>query len=66
MKFLLKVISCAALGFSTFAAASTLTGTVKNGTTGKPSVGDDVVLIKFGQGMEEAGRTKTDANASTH
>ena len=62
MKFLLKVISCAALGFSTFAAASTLTGTVKNGTTGKPSVGDDVVLIKFGQGMEEAGRTKTDAN----
>src|SRR6185437_734685 len=34
----------------------------KNGTTGKPSVGDDVVLIKFGQGMEEAGRTKTDAN----
>ena len=62
MKFLLKAISCAALGISTFAAASTLTGTVKNGTTGKPSVGDDVVLIKFGQGMEEAGRTKTDAN----
>jgi len=62
LKFLLKVISCAALASSTFAAASTLTGTVKNGTTGKPSVGDDVVLIKFGQGMEEAARTKTDAN----
>ncbi|HEY1802665.1 MAG TPA: carboxypeptidase regulatory-like domain-containing protein [Terriglobales bacterium] len=62
MKFFLKVISCAALAFSTFAAASTLTGTVKNGTTGKPSAGDDVVLIKFGQGMEEAARTKTDAN----
>lgn len=62
MKFLLKAISCAALASSTFAAASTLTGTVKNGTTGKPSAGDDVVLIKFGQGMEEAARTKTDAN----
>ncbi len=62
MKFSLRVISYATLAFSTFAAASTITGTVKNGTTGKPSVGDDVVLIKFGQGMEEAGRTKTDAS----
>jgi hypothetical protein len=60
--FLAKVIALAALASSTLAAASTLTGTIKNGTTGKPSVGDDVVLIKFGQGMEEAARTKTDAN----
>lgn len=44
-----------------FASAQTLTGTVKNGTTGKPSAGDDVVLLKLGQGMEEGGRTKTDA-----
>jgi hypothetical protein len=44
-----------------FASAQTLTGTVKNATTGKPSVGDDVVLLKLGEGMEEAGRTKTDA-----
>jgi hypothetical protein len=43
------------------AAAQTLTGTVKNSTTGKPSAGDDVVLLKLSQGMEEAGRTKTDA-----
>ncbi len=42
-------------------AAQTLTGTVKNSTTGKPAAGDDVVLLKLGQGMEEAGRTKTDA-----
>jgi hypothetical protein len=41
--------------------AQTLTGTVKNATTGKPAAGDDVVLLKLGQGMEEAGRTKTDA-----
>jgi hypothetical protein len=43
------------------ASAQTLTGTVKNSTTGKPAAGDEVVLLKLGQGMEEGGRTKTDA-----
>jgi len=47
--------------FSCIAAAQTLTGTVKNSTTGKPAAGDEVVLLKLGQGMEEAGRTKADA-----
>ena len=51
----------ALLLLTTLAAAQTLTGTVKNSTTGKPAAGDDVVLLKLGQGMEEAGRTKTDA-----
>jgi hypothetical protein len=46
---------------TSLAAAQTLTGTVKNSTTGKPSAGDEVVVFKLGQGMEEAGRTKTDA-----
>jgi hypothetical protein len=46
------------------AAAQTLTGTVKNGTTNKPAAGDDVVLIKLGQGMEEAARTKSDSKGS--
>ena len=46
---------------SGFACAETLTGTVTNGTTNKRAAGDDVVLIKLAQGMEEAGRTKTDA-----
>src|SRR5581483_3490464 len=46
--------------FALTAAAENLTGTVTNGTTGKPSAGDDVVLIKLAQGMEEAGRTKTE------
>lgn len=45
-----------------FAAAQTLTGTVKNATTGKPAGGDEIVLLKLGQGMEEGGRTKADAN----
>lgn len=47
-------------GFSS-AFAATVTGTVTNKTVNKPSSGDDVVLIAFGQGMQEAGRTKTDA-----
>ena len=46
---------------ASFASAQTLTGNVKNSTTGKPAAGDDVVLLSLGQGMEEAGRTKTDA-----
>jgi len=46
------------------AFAQTLTGTVKNGTTGKPAAGDDVVLLSLAQGMEEAGRTKTDAKGN--
>jgi hypothetical protein len=54
----------AALLLSTLAAAQTLTGTVKNATTGKPAVGDEVVLLSLGQGMEEAGRTKADAKGN--
>ena len=50
-----------ALLFSALASAQTLTGTVKNSTTGKPAAGDEVVLLSLGQGMEEAGRTKTDS-----
>jgi len=46
------------------AGAETLTGTVKNGTTGKPAAGDDVVLIKLGNGMEEAGRSKADSKGN--
>jgi hypothetical protein len=46
---------------TSFAAAQTLTGTVKNSTTGKPAAGDEVILLKLAQGMEEAGRTKADA-----
>jgi hypothetical protein len=54
----------ASLVLSTFASAQTLTGTVKNSTTGKPAAGDDVVLITLGQGMEESGRTKADSKGN--
>jgi hypothetical protein len=49
---------------SAFATAETLAGTIKNGTTGKPAGGDEVVLLSLGQGMEEAGRTKADSKGN--
>ena len=50
-----------AAAFSSFALADSITGVVTNKTTNKPSAGDDVVLIRLAQGMQEASRTKTDA-----
>ena len=47
-----------------FAFAQSITGTVTNGTTGKPAAGDDVSLLSLSQGMEEIGSTKPDAQAS--
>jgi hypothetical protein len=47
--------------FSGLAFAESITGTVTNKTTNKPAAGDDVVLIRLQQGMQEATRTKTDA-----
>jgi hypothetical protein len=44
------------------AAAQTLTGTVTNGTTNKPAVGDEVILINLANGMDVAGNTKVDSN----
>ena len=46
---------------SGLSAATNLTGTVKNGTTGKPAAGDDVVLLDMSQGMTEAARTRADS-----
>ena len=43
------------------AHAATLTGTVTNGTTNKPSAGDEVILIKLAAGMEEAAHAKADS-----
>ncbi len=42
------------------AGAETISGVVTNKTTGKVSAGDDVVLIRLAQGMQESTRTKTD------
>jgi hypothetical protein len=60
----IPTILALALLLTSLASAQTLTGRVKNSTTNKPSAGDDVVLLSLGQGMEEAGRTKTDAKGN--
>jgi hypothetical protein len=55
-------LTLAALALLTsFAAAETVTGKVVNKTNNKPAAGDDVVLLQLAQGMQEIGRTKTDA-----
>jgi hypothetical protein len=43
------------------AFAAQITGTVTNGTTNKPSSGDEVALLSLASGMEEVGKTKTDS-----
>jgi hypothetical protein len=52
------VCFCASAGA---AFAQNITGTVTNGTTGKPSAGDEVTLLSLSQGMQEVGSTKSDA-----
>jgi hypothetical protein len=61
--FFRRVVAVAAVvaAFSGFALADSITGIVTNKTTNKPASGDDVVLIRLAQGMQEAARTKTDA-----
>lgn len=59
-----KIFAFLLIALASLASAQTLTGTVKNSTTNKPAAGDEVVLLKLGQGMEEAGRTKTDAKGN--
>jgi hypothetical protein len=63
LKTLLKLFVCLCL-LGSFALAEDLTGTVTNATTNKPSAGDDVILIKLAQGMEEASRVKSDAKGA--
>lgn len=58
-----RAVVAAALfaALSSLALAESITGTVTNKTTNKPAAGDDVVLIRLQQGMQEASRTKTDS-----
>jgi len=42
-------------------AAAAISGTVRNSTSSQPAAGDDVILLRFGKGMEEVSRAKTDA-----
>jgi hypothetical protein len=46
------------------AVSQTITGTVTNVTSNKPAAGDDVVLLSLVNGMQEAGRTQSDAKGN--
>ena len=58
-KFVFAFLSFCAL--ASFAFAQNITGTVTNGTTGKPAAGAEVTLLSLSQGMQEIGSTKADA-----
>lgn len=64
LKIFVKISALLALSLavSSSAFAASISGVVTNKTTGKPAVGDDVTLIQLAQGMQEAGKTKTDAH----
>ncbi len=49
------------LSLALAAAAQSLTGTVTNGTTGKPAAGDEVILINLTTTMEIGATTKADS-----
>lgn len=44
------------------AAAGTVSGTVKNGTTNQPAAGAEVILLQLQGGMQPVANTKTDAS----
>ena len=48
------------LFFSAGSFAAKISGTVTNGTSNRPSAGDDVVLLSLAGGMQETARTQTD------
>jgi hypothetical protein len=57
----LRILALVALPLPVL-AATPITGVVTNKTTGKPSAGDTVTLIRLAQGMQEATHTTTDAH----
>jgi hypothetical protein len=57
--FLLGLAMSAAL--APVGAAGSVSGTVKNGTTGKPAAGAEVILIQLQGGMQPVANTKTDS-----
>jgi hypothetical protein len=54
-------LGMALLILASLAASQSLSGTVTNGTTSKPAVGDEVILINLTNGMEIAANTKVDS-----
>jgi hypothetical protein len=59
----IALIPCLLL-FAAFCTAQTITGTVHNQTTEKPSVGDDVILLRLDNGMLEETHARTDGQGA--
>ena len=55
------LLVAALLSLAAAAHAATVTGTVRNGTSGKPAAGVDVLLIQLQGEMQSVASTKTDA-----
>jgi hypothetical protein len=55
------LLACLALSLVAGVQAGTVHGTAKNGTTGKPAAGIDVILIQLQGGMQPVVNSKTDA-----
>lgn len=55
-------LQAAIISLTLSSVAQTLSGTVTNATTGKPAVGDEVILINLTSGMEVAANTKADSS----
>jgi hypothetical protein len=60
-RFAFRTFALSLLFAGTLAVAAPVTGTVTNKTTGKPAVGDPVVLVDVQAGMGEVATTTTDA-----
>jgi hypothetical protein len=58
--FLLLLLSLAINGACL--AMNTISGRVMNRTVVKPATGDEVILLRLGEGMQEVERTRTDAH----
>jgi len=57
----MTAVAALVISLASVASAQNITGTVTNGTTGKPSSGDEVTLLSLSQGMQEVGSTKSDS-----
>lgn len=60
IKSALLLLFCCSCALSA-CAADTIQGTVRNRTTSKAAAGDEVILLRLQNGMEEESRTRTDA-----
>jgi hypothetical protein len=56
LKYFITLLLCT---YWLSASAETIRGLVHNGTSRKPTAGDEVILKRIGNGMEDAGKTRT-------